>query len=172
MTKKKDPKDIKEAGRPTKWTPEMNDKIIEWFSREPNYEREVFHTDKKGGTWSSYEITANALPTFSGFARSVKVSTDTVVEWAKEENEKLYPGFSVAYRAAKELQKDFLVENGLMGLYNATFTIFTAKNITDMRDQVPQLPEGTNFIGGFVIVKDSMDGKKNLPGSTSNNQAE
>ena len=44
--------------------------------------------------------------------------------------------FCKAYKEAKELQKEFLIHNGLVGAANAPVTIFTAKNVTDMRDQV------------------------------------
>ena len=37
---------------------------------------------------------------------------------------------------AKDLQKEVLIQNGMAGLYDKTFAIFTAKNVTDMRDKV------------------------------------
>jgi len=173
MTKKKDPKDIKKAGRKTKWTPKLNDKIIEYFSLEPSYEREVMHTNKKGETWSSYEDKPNRLPTLFRFAMLNHISQDAMEDWAKEENKDKYPGFIGSYKAAKQLQKEFLIDNALSGLYNPTFSIFTAKNITDMRDQMPMLtPDGANVIGGFILVKPpetKEDAKKDIPGSTPNN---
>ena len=43
--------------------------------------------------------------------------------------------FSETMKKARELQKEFLIHNSLQGLYNSTAFIFTAKNITDMRDK-------------------------------------
>jgi hypothetical protein len=51
-----------------------------------------------------------------------------------------------AYNKAKEYQKFFLIENALAGLYNPTAFIFTAKNITDMRDQ-----QEVKHSGGITI---------------------
>ena len=73
---------------------------------------------------------ANRLPTLRNFAKSIEVSIDTVYEWIKQHEE-----FSDAFTHAKDLQKWFLIENGLNGCYNPMFAIFTAKNITDMRDK-------------------------------------
>jgi len=46
-----------------------------------------------------------------------------------------YPEFSESYKKAQLLQKDFLIQNGLCGLYNAAAFCFVAKNCTDMRDK-------------------------------------
>ena len=48
---------------------------------------------------------------------------------------KVHKEFSVAYSISKELQKEFLITNGLLGLYDSSFAKFTAKNITDMGDE-------------------------------------
>ena len=116
-------------GRPTKYKPEYCQEIIEFFSIPPSREVEVVQYDKSGNDHVTYQTKANPIPFFAAFARKIGVNDDTIVEW-----EKVHPEFSAAYKKAKELQKEFLIENGLAGLYNATFAIFTAKNITDMRD--------------------------------------
>lgn len=122
------------GGRPTKWTPKMNTLIVEYFKREPTREVEVLHKNKKGEEYTTFEDKPNKIPTFLEFADSVDVSQDTLNEWAKPENAAKYPGFSAAHKKAHELQKWFIIENAMNGRYNATFAIFTAKNITDMRD--------------------------------------
>lgn len=118
------------GGRPSKYNPKYCKELVEFFSTEPYYEKELEHVDKDGNyRWSDYKRFPNDLPTFAHFARDISVNGDTLVEWTKK-----YPEFSAAYKKAKELQKEFIIENGLQGLYNPTFAIFTAKNITDMRD--------------------------------------
>lgn len=120
------------GGRPTKYKPELADDMIEFFSREPYREVERSKTDSKGGEYFWYEDTPNDIPFFSDWCRKVGITKDTMNRW-KDDPEK--PEFSDAYKQSKELQKSFLITNGLRGLYNSTFAIFTAKNITDMRDK-------------------------------------
>lgn len=153
MTKPK-PKELHEPpGRPSKWSPEFNAAIVEFFSEEPSRERQITVRHKNGNEETRYETVANPLPTFERFAHTIGVNGDTLVEWAKPgANEKKYPGFSAAYKTAKEKQKDFLVENGLMSLYNPAFAIFTAKNITDMRDSQELKHSGS--MGFYDILDD------------------
>ncbi len=107
--------------RPTKYKLEYCEEIIGYFSAKPFDEVDTPYGPKK---------VANPMPTFHGFAQFIGVNEDTVVEWSKK-----FPEFSAAYKKAKALQKWFLIENGLNGVYNPAFAIFTAKNITDMRDK-------------------------------------
>ena len=116
--------------RPTKYKPEYCDRIVKFFSVTPWKEVPYTITYKNGTMKEGTERWPNEIPTFHAFAKSIDVNEDTVVEWAKKHEE-----FSAAYKRAKELQKWFLIENGLNSLYNSTFAIFTAKNITDMRDR-------------------------------------
>ncbi len=108
-------------GRPTKYKPEHCAAIVAFFSVEPYEEQKTIYGIKRS---------SNKLPTFAAFARSIGVNEDTVVQWSKKHEE-----FTAAYNAAKGLQKDFLIQNGLAGLYPPAFAIFTAKNITDMTDR-------------------------------------
>ncbi len=117
-------------GRPSKYDPKYCEEIIAYFDIEPNYEKELNHVTAKGSEWTDYKKWANSLPTFLGFAKQIGVNGDTLVEWAK-----VHKDFSAAYNRAKDLQKWFLIENGLNGLYNPQFAIFVAKNITDMKDK-------------------------------------
>ena len=118
------------GGAPTKYKPEYCKKIIEFFSINPDYE--VTET-VEGKNWSknTTKKMPNYFPTFEKFAVELDVDTDTLVEWSKVHQE-----FSVAYKKAKQLQKNFLMQNGLAGLYNAAAFCFVAKNCTDMRDKV------------------------------------
>lgn len=97
-------------GRPTKYKPEYVDSLVDWFEKQ---------------------VVALELPFLSKWARKVaKVCEDTALEWTKQHEE-----FSLAYKKAKDIQKEFLIKMALTGKFNSTFAIFTAKNITDMRDQ-------------------------------------
>lgn len=97
------------AGRPTKYKPEYCQQIVEWFE---------------------VKVKENELPFLSKWARQeARVCEDTAIEWTKQHED-----FSEAYKKAKDIQKEFLITGGLTGKFNPTFAIFTAKNITDMRD--------------------------------------
>lgn len=100
------------------------------------------------------------FPSLYAFSRHIGVDFITVQRWAESgEDEKLQERikntanngviskkdattlqhlkqFCRAYNNAKQAQKDFLINNGLSGASNAAFSIFTAKNVTDMRDKV------------------------------------
>lgn len=136
------------AGRPTKYKPEYCQAIIKFFDVEPYEDKPLDHYDKDGNVkWTDYKRVANRLPTLRNFAKSIEVSIDTVYEWIKQHEE-----FSDAFTHAKDLQKWFLIENGLNGCYNPMFAIFTAKNITDMRDK--QEVDNNVFITGFEKLSD------------------
>lgn len=118
------PKDNKYAlgnngGRPRKITeknlPTLAKKMAEWFVDEANN---------------------GNLPFFSKFAREVLGITErTLYNYYKEQEGKGEQGeFFLAYKKCSELQKEVIINNALRGKYNPTFAIFTAKNITDMRD--------------------------------------
>lgn len=117
--------------RPTKYKRSYCGEIIAFFRAEKN-RREVktIVTGKNEYEKTEYETVPNDLPTFAKFARKIGVNGDTLVSWAKKNKE-----FTAAYNMAKELQKEFLVDNGLAGLYPPASFIFTAKNVTDMRDK-------------------------------------
>jgi hypothetical protein len=117
--------------RPTKYKRRYCNDIIAYFDVEPYQEVAVRVTDKKSGReYINDELRANDLPFFAGFARSIGVSRDTLVEWTT-----VWPEFSVAHKRCKELQEQMLAVNGLQGLYNASFAIFTAKNVAGWRDK-------------------------------------
>lgn len=118
------------GGRPSKYKPEYCEEIIEFFSVEPYREVEVTHRNKKGEEWTTSELRANKLPFFSAFARKINVDDDTLGRWCEA-----YPEFCGAYKKCKSLQKEFMIHNAISGLYNPASFIFTAKNITDMRDK-------------------------------------
>lgn len=119
------------GGRPSKYDPKYCDELIAYFDQEPYEDRALEHYGKDGQvSWVDYKRMANKLPTLRAFAKKIEVNVDTVYEWIKVHQE-----FSEAFTHAKDLQKWFLIENGLNGCYNPAFAIFTAKNITDMRDK-------------------------------------
>lgn len=118
-------------GRPTKYKVEYCQQLIGFFDIDPFIDVPLEHFDKDGNLkWTDYKRVANRMPTVRGFCKSIQITPDTFYRWVKE-----HKAFSDAFTQAKDLQKWFLIENGLNGCYNPAFAIFTAKNITDMRDK-------------------------------------
>lgn len=138
-------------GRPTKYDVKYADDLIKFFQQDRymRYIKAEKIVTKKDGTqekFYTYDYMPNDLPTLDKFARSIGVNGDTLVEWASsrypkdhEDKEKAgqlkRPKFSAAYQEAKLLQKEFLVDNGLRGMYNPTAFVFVASNFTDMRQK-------------------------------------
>lgn len=125
----------KKRGRPTKFRPEYCEMIIKYFSKKPTRRVTIPHYNPDGSIkWKDFKIIPRDFPTFEGFAEKIGVDDDTLMRWANPEKKEKYPGFCGAYARAKNMQKKFLMVNGLAGHYNSQFAIFVAKNVTDMRD--------------------------------------
>jgi hypothetical protein len=122
------------TGRPTKYNSKYCEEIISFFNRKPfdvvkgvdEEGKEIVLTDKSGNA----VMQPCMLPTFEGFAISIGVHRETLLNWMNEHKE-----FFDAYARAKDHQKEILIQNGLFGNYEKTFAVFTAKNVTDMSDK-------------------------------------
>ncbi|MGE0132076.1 MAG: hypothetical protein AB7U82_28675 [Blastocatellales bacterium] len=148
------------GGRPSKYKPEYCQKLIEFFDIEPYEDKPLEHYGKDGEVkWIDYKRMANKLPTLRGFAKHIEVDISTVYNWISEKHASFQQEFLDAFTQAKELQKWFLIENGLNGCYNPMFAIFTAKNITDMRDlnNVDHTTKGEKIEPGIIKIV-AMDG--------------
>lgn len=64
------------------------------------------------------------------WARKHDITDETLRKYRDESQE-----FSVSYKRAREIQKEVLIRGAMKGWFNPTAFIFTAKNITDMRDK-------------------------------------
>lgn len=150
-------------GRPTKFKKEYIEKLVEFFDIEPTRKElmeVVTEFDSKGNqkkTAEKYKHIPNKFPTLVQFAKSIGVSYWSLQQWANKgqcpvlqeklaKNEGLNTKevemmknlvrFSNAYKSAKDLQQDFLMQNGLVGASPSSAYIFTAKNVSGMRDKV------------------------------------
>lgn len=151
------------GGPASLFKPQYVDKLIAFFDIEP-IKQEVYETTKewyKGGKGDNdidgikkisqkIRYVPNRLPTLFRFSRLIGVSYVTVNNWYKQGKETItedvpekgqlkHPeleAYSEAYDAAKEMQKEFLITLGLSGATPPTSYVFTAKNITDMRDRI------------------------------------
>ncbi len=107
-------------------------KMFDFFNIPHTYEKAV---ESKSDTIKYVEV-ANVLPTFERFAVNIGVCLDEINEWCKEHKE-----FYETYKKCKALQKDMLNDLAMRGFYNATYTAFLAKNITDMGEKQESFAE-------------------------------
>ena len=146
------------GGRPSKFKKRYIKDMIEFFDIEPTRKELMKTTTKNGNEISNeYKLVANRFPTIVKFAKSIDVGYTTVYDWAHSGTDSYLANklktnagitaaqvkqlaylaeFSDAYKTCKSQQQDFLMDNGLIGASPASAFIFTAKNVTKMRDKV------------------------------------
>lgn len=117
------------GGRPTKYEARFADELLDYFNQVPC----TFEIVENSKGDMCRVATPASFPTLAGFACKIGVHRETLIEWAKVHEE-----FTDAYKRAKDYQEHILVENGLMGGYDKTFAIFTAKNVINWRDKTEQ----------------------------------
>lgn len=98
------------GGRPTLYTPEINDRLLEYFDKDP----------------AKWEL----LPSVSGFCRKEKIHRDTFYQWLKDHKD-----FSDTFVHCKEALRDFINGMALLWFYNPFYSKFVAINMTDMVDK-------------------------------------
>lgn len=131
MTKDKHP-----GGRPTNYKPGYCQELVDFFNADPYEDKEIEHFKSGEKTWTDIKRMSNKLPTMIEFARHIGVGYRTLFNWLDKESTSYQEEFWQTYtRIAKELQKNFLVQNGLEGLYNPVFAKFVALNFTNMVDK-------------------------------------
>lgn len=130
-------------GRPTKYKKQYCEDIVRFFDIPHTTSKKVTQITASGVTEFHKEVPEN-LPTIIGFARKIGVLSETLKEWAEK-----YEDFSVSYRKALELEKEFLIQNGLKGFYQPNIFQFIASNLTDMKDK--SVREHTGADGGSII---------------------
>lgn len=135
------------GGRPTDYKPRYCQDIIKFFDVPFTRERIKSVTTYKDGTVKEEtEEVANNLPHLISFARKIGVTYETIREWGK-----VHPEFSVALKEVKQMRERMIESNALTGKFNATFSIFDAKNTLGWRDEQYLKGEGFNNIMQVII---------------------
>lgn len=125
------------VGRPSSYKEEYAEDLIRFFDQSVYTIKTTYDKDGK----ENVEKVLNPFPTLARFATKVGVTRDTLYEWATAKDDKgelKHPDFSYAYKRAKDFQEALLVEGAIGGMYQANFSIFTAKNVLGWRDKVEQ----------------------------------
>ncbi len=137
---KKNTQEPRPVGRPTDYKPEYCEQLIEYFSEDPYKEVMKKIVTKDGEVVEVPVIEATDFKTLAGFAISIGVHSETLLNWSKQ-----HPEFFDAYKRAKDFQEQFLAVNGNKGLVNPSFSIFTAKNVLHWRDKHPDESDNINI---------------------------
>jgi len=153
MSKKKaeEAKPKRPTGRPSKYKPEYNEKMLLYFNRDLFTIVTEQRLSNKGDVVEVEVKKASVMPTFEEFCGILDIDTDTLLEWRD-----VYPTFSGTYKKCKEIQKKFLVAHGLSGGYSSNFAKFIAVNCTDLVDkkEIKQEHSGAVEYGlGFDLSK-------------------
>ena len=121
----------RKRGGQTKYRPEYCKKLIEYFDRPATREqvKEVYYPSGEVKIREVMDV-AEDMPTFSGFAKSIKVYRQTLYDWAEE-----HPDFAVAMETARTMQEDIWLINAMSGRYNAQFAQFFGKNCLGYKDK-------------------------------------
>ena len=133
----------KSIGRPTSYKPEYCQSIREFFNVELTRQR-IEECNGKDGAYTIIKTIGNLLPTFAKYASTIGVHRETLLNWCND-----FPAFFDAYKDAKQLQENFLVQNALSGDYKASAAIFCMKNMLGWRDK-----SETNVVaeGGLTLA--------------------
>ena len=142
------------VGRPSSYKDEYVDDLIRFFDQSVYTIKTTY--DKEGN--EKVEKVLNPFPTLARFATKVGVTRETLHDWATEKlanGELRYPEFAYAYKRAKDFQEALLVEGAIGGMYQANFSIFTAKNVLGWRDKMEQEitgAEGAPLLQGIQVT--------------------
>ena len=133
------------------YKPQYCDMIVKFFS-PPYYLIKDMTITKPDGTQIDKTEMEALPPIFLGdFARSIGISKgyrQIFKQWAEK-----HPDFDDSLKEAVNLEIERYRVNGAMGLYNASFSIFTLKNIAGWRDDKALVNVETHT--HYVIVRNS-----------------
>lgn len=141
------------VGRPSSYKEEYVDELIRFFDQSVYTIKTTYDKDGNEKT----EKVLNPFPTLARFATKVGVTRETLHDWATQklpDGELRYPEFAYAYKRAKDFQEALLVEGAIGGMYQANFSIFTAKNVLGWRDKMEQEitgADGAPLLSGIQV---------------------
>lgn len=112
------------VGRPTSYTEDMPEKLLEYF--RVDVDDYIQHSHTTAGK-SNIRINPKHMPSILNFCESIGITTTTFHDWRSKHKE-----FSVAYTQARELYEQIILNIGFAT--NSTFATFMLKANFGYRD--------------------------------------
>ncbi len=142
---------MNDFGAPTKYQEDYPEKALAYFTRdayEPLMHNGQPVVNKKTG---KFEFVTSEFPTIEGLGRHLDTFHQVIGDWRKK-----YKDFDAACIAGKARAKHQLIQGGMLGRYHPNFTMFVAKNCTDMVDK-----KETSVSGSLTLdqILGEIDGK-------------
>lgn len=137
------------VGRPTKYTEEMPEKLLEYFSR-PMYEyiKEQRLTQK--GDIVEVEVRVPCEPPIvEGFCAEQNIGKKTFYRWIAEHEE-----FRHAFDASKAHQTKKLVSHSMLGGYSASISKLILANCTDYKEDKEEVKQEIKVVLPDVRAKE------------------
>lgn len=117
------------VGRPTKYTEDMPEKLIEFFDKPLRSLKKVQQATASG---KIVEVDVEEFvdpPFVESFCAEYYIAKSTFHEWVKK-----YPDFSNAFRRAKAIQAKVLLIGSMKGYYNSSISKLILANCTDYKE--------------------------------------
>ncbi len=142
---------MNDFGAPTKYQDDYPEKALAYFTRqaaEPVLVNGVPFVNEKTG---QVQLKTSEFPTIEGLGKHLGIWYDTIDDWRKT-----YSDFDRAIKEGIKRGKDQLIQGGMLGRYHPNFTMFVAKNCTDMVDK-----RETSVSGNLTLdqILGEIDGK-------------
>ena len=131
--------------RPSKYRKIYSTKRLEDYLKEckDKYEKAVVQENLEKGYRMYKSRLRVKIPSYEGYAKFLGVHKDTLINWAKTNEE-----FSRALSTILEIQKQTLIERGLEGTYNPTLAKFLLSANHGLRESTDVTSDGQP-IGSF-----------------------
>ena len=122
------------VGRPTKYSPDFVEAILDFFDKEPGEWHDV---EQFNGSVKRQLLPTNP-PMLADFAKSIGVSVDTLGRWAnavEDDGSIKNPDFAEAYARAREMRESFILRGGMLEMLEPRVVQFALKNEHGWQDQ-------------------------------------
>lgn len=129
------------VGRPTKYTEDMPEKLIEFFDKPLRSLKKVQQATASGKV---IEIDVEEFvdpPFVESFCADIKIDKTTFYLWVKTHKD-----FSNAFRQAKAIQAKVLLIGSMKGYYNASISKLILANCTDYKEDKEEIKQEIKVI--------------------------